>query len=298
MDTTPTQVPSFIFRGNAVAASGYLTKLDNQPIELNPDTVTVHGESSLPVIGGVSRSRIDKPVLPYPEWISYDTCETFAEGSSAGDTTVTTVRASVNNVRVMTRPSPEDYAPGVQSITFRADRLAIGVRSVYRYQSEPVFELAEPELGTMSLTRTSIDGPAAVLPLRLEFDVDLMGLGTLSALDNAFLGDQDFFNAQAPRYAGSSDDELVFSESRMPRSEHGYVITSIVKRIVLGDRIIEGNVLAEPGFGTIQFGVMLVNGYNRRISLAVVRTGSDPAGSSNFSGVDPNGIYGSRGGGG
>src|SRR6476660_9858378 len=94
--------PSFLFRGNVFASSGFLTKLDEKPIELTPDIVTVHGESTLPTIGGVSHSIIEKPNLPFPKWIQYGRCEAFAQGTGDNSTKTTQIRASVRDVRIMT----------------------------------------------------------------------------------------------------------------------------------------------------------------------------------------------------
>ena len=288
---SPRPLPQFIFRGHAVAGSGFLTRLDNQPVQLNPDVVTVHGESALPVIGGVSHSKVDKPVLAWPDWISYDSCETFAEGVTSGGRKMTTVRASVSNVRVKTRPSSGDKAPGVESFVFQADRFAIGIQSVHPLPGEASFELMQPEIGTLSLTSNFIARTPSVLPIKLEFDDVLMRLTTLSAIDKEFMQNEEFFNLHAPRFRALGL-KLVFSKSAMPRTSTGYVITSIVKRISVGDQVIEGNVLTQSGFGRIEFGNIIINGFNRRISTATIFIGSDPGGEGCCAEVCTNGSWG------
>src|ERR1700733_11112339 len=89
-------VPEFVFRGNAVASGGYLTKLDGKPVTLKPDVVTVHGESSLPGIGGISQSLVPQPVLPFAPWIRYGRCETHVEGTGDNGSKLTTLRSTVD----------------------------------------------------------------------------------------------------------------------------------------------------------------------------------------------------------
>src|SRR3954470_4344108 len=95
---------NFIYRGNAVAAGGYLTKLKGAAVKLDPKIPTVHGESSLPTIGGISHSLVEKPSLPFPDFIQYGQCSTVVEGSGDGNSKTTTLYAAVNNVRTFTSP--------------------------------------------------------------------------------------------------------------------------------------------------------------------------------------------------
>src|SRR5258708_31407071 len=73
------QPQTFLFRGNAVAAGGYLTKLKGVAIELDRQHVTVHGESNLPMIGGISHSLVQNPGLRFPPFISFNHCSTIVE---------------------------------------------------------------------------------------------------------------------------------------------------------------------------------------------------------------------------
>src|SRR5689334_8253395 len=134
-----TPVREFIFRGNAMASGGYLTVLDGKPVTLKPDVVTVHGESSLPVIGGISQSVVPQPLLPYAPWIKYGRCETHVEGTGDNGSKLTTLRSSVDHVAITTRPSPEDKLPQVREISFLADRLSLQVRSVHPLEKQPHF---------------------------------------------------------------------------------------------------------------------------------------------------------------
>src|SRR5215510_2178895 len=127
----------FLFRGNAVAAGGFLTKMKNRVLSPDASTVTTHGESCLPLIGGVSHSVVQEPNLPFPSFIRYGRCETHVQGFTAGASATTTLRASVEQINVTTSPTSDDNLPGVQSISFHADRLAIAVRSTHPMNGQP-----------------------------------------------------------------------------------------------------------------------------------------------------------------
>jgi hypothetical protein len=92
----------FVYRGTAVAAGGFLTKLNGKPQETNPNTPTTHGESCLPLVGGVSRSAVT------PNSRSRNSSDmAFVKPSCGGrvrDATVTTLTASVSKVSLRTDP--------------------------------------------------------------------------------------------------------------------------------------------------------------------------------------------------
>jgi hypothetical protein len=284
------QPGDFLFRGNAIAGSGFLTRMKGKAIAANLKKPTVHGESSLPMAGGVSRSLVRKPKLPFPEFIRYSDCETFVMGAPEGDSMVTTLRASVKNVRVATAPSPEDGVPEVALTAFEAASLSLAVRSTHPPTGEPEFEILKETQGLdMFLAVTNTSGEIARTPIRLTFDTPLLALRTLGDLDNAFLGNPDFFDQHCACFGGR--ERFTYGESRIPRTQHGYVFLPIVKQVELGDRTVEGNTLAIPGFGTISFGVMVTDQISRRISLVRIRFGSDPGGSSCLPSVETNGIW-------
>jgi hypothetical protein len=283
------QPGEFLFRANAVAAGGYLTTLNRKPVDLDEKTVTTHGESCLPLIGGVAHSLIKKPKLPFAKFIEYGPCETFLLGVNNSQTTATTLRASVRQVRVKTSPSREDNVPDVKSISFQAGRFSIEVKSIHPQEGLPHFELIRTEASDMFFVFTATSGKATTTSIRLGFDDDLISLGTVDDLDQKFLTDRKFFDAHA--YRVPTKEPPIFGKSRFPRTEQGYHFTSIVNKIFLGDREIEGNVLDQPGFGKIYFGAMLADPYSRRISMARIKMGSNPAGAANFSGIETNGIW-------
>lgn len=279
----------FLFRGNAVAAGGFLTKLNDKPILLDPTTSTTHGESCLPWTGGVSHSLVENPELKFPQFISYGGCETYAEGRHDKDQTVTTVRASVKNVRLSTSPYPPDEAPGIQSITFLAESFSLELQSFYPQTGKASFKINPAVPVGMTLVIKDTAGKESTFPVTLDFDKHLLSFSSMEELDDAFLGDRQFFEEHAYRFPCL--EKLVFGSSRIPRTPHGYVVTSFVRQIHVGNDVIPGHVLAKKGFGKIQFGMVLADSLNRRITMARVRMGSDPGGDASFSGVETNGIW-------
>jgi hypothetical protein len=262
--------------------------LNGKAVEPDANVVTTHGESSLPLIGGVSRSVV-QPKLPFPKNINYGACETFVWGRHVGDVAVTTLSATVSKVLVTTSPSPEDHVADVQSTSFQAEHLAIEVESTHPQQGQPSFQLKRAEAVGVALTVTRSSGERTSTPIQLDFDDGLMSLPTMDRLDEEFLKNRKFFDAHAPLFAGGSD--LVFGKSRLPRTPQGYLSLSIVKQVRLGSQVVPGNVLTTKGFGTISFGLMLADGYSRRFSLVRVRMGSDPGGDMGFNAVETNGIW-------
>ena len=263
--------------------------LDGKAINLNPQTVTTHGESCLPWAGGVSHSVVETPQLAFPQFISYGKCETFAEGLLDGIRTTTTVRASVNSVRLTTSPSPTDDAPDIVSFSFSAENFSLELQSFYPQDGKPSFKINPAAPVGMSLVAKARKGRDVVLPVTLNFDQHLLSLSTTEQFDELFLGNREFFDEHTSRFP--SLQKLVFGTSRMPRTPHGYIVTSFVREIRVGTEAIAGNVLARKGFGTVQFGTILADTLNRRIMMASVKMGSDPAGSAGMCGVETNGIW-------
>jgi hypothetical protein len=278
----------FIFRGNAVAAGGFLTRLNGKQLPSDRNMITTHGESSLPLIGGVSHSVV-QPRLPFGDFINYGTCETFVWGRHVGDATVTTLSASVVKVRLTTSPSPEDKVPDVQSYTFEAERITIEVESTHPRQGQPSFKITKAEASGLSLSALHPKGSRSVSPIQIEFDQALMAQVTMEQLDEQFLTNRQFFDEHAHLFP--ADYQPVFGKSRMPRTPQGYFSGSIVKQIRVGEKVTPGNVLVTKGFGTITFGRLLADEISRRISMVRVKMGSDPGGDVGFSGVETNGIW-------
>lgn len=279
----------FLFRGNAVAAGGFLTRLRDQPIALDPLTPTIHGESALPLIGGVSRSLVQAPQLRFPEFISYGKCETFAEGRYQDNQTVTTLRASVSDVRLTTSPSSWDNVPHVKAISFRADNLTLEVQSIHPQTGQPSFKITAVQPLGMHLMVVDPQDKVTPLPVKLVFDDHLLALSTMQDMDNEFLGNRQFFDEHVERFP--THEKQVFGSSRMPRTPQGYVITSFVRQIQVGSDVFHGNVVTRKGFGTIRFGVIVADPYSRRTTMALIKMGSDPGADVDLDAVETNGIW-------
>jgi hypothetical protein len=286
----PQGSPEFLFRGNAVAAGAFLTKLDGKAIAPDHKTVTTHGESSLPVIGGVSSSFIENPSLKFPQFISYNRCETFAEGYYDGDHTVTTARASVENVRLSTRPSPEDNLPEVQSTIFSASNFSLQIQSTYGpTAAEPQFKIVAAQPREMTLVARDKLGKDSPLSVTLDFDETFLACTSIQQLENEFLGTRSYFDEYISRFPALQ--KMVFGSSRIPRTSNGYLITSFVKQIRLGGEVIPGHTLARTGFGTIQFGLVMARPLNLRATMAYIKMACDPGGDASFGGSCTNGIW-------
>jgi hypothetical protein len=293
MATTPVKPQGsqeFFFRGYAVAAGGFLTSLGPATIPLDPGKATTHGESSLPLIGGVSHSFVENPELSSPAHISYNRCETFVEGRRDGDRTITTLRASVQNVRLTNSPSPTDNVPDVRSITFRASSFSIEAESISALTGGSSFKVQPAQPPDMALVITDPSGKDKILPIILEFDPHFLSLTSVEELDNAFLSNRGFFDHFV--HGIQPVEKLAFGRSKIPKTREGFVISSFVRQIRVGDDVIAGNALVRKGFGRIRFGVAIASPNTRRFTMAHIMMGSDAAGDVDFCAVEDTGIWG------
>jgi len=280
----------FFFRGYAVAAGGFLTRIGSKPVPLDRSTVTTHGESALPLSGGVSHSLVRAPQLTFPNNIQYGACETFVEGRYEGTQTVTTLLATVNDVRMTTGPSPEDNLPNVRAMSFRAGSMTLQGESVYPQTGPSTFTIHPSQPTDMALVITDSHGMDTRLPITLEFDQKTLCLPGIQELDDLFRTDRQFFERTLRCYSGPEKPE--FEKSAIPRTPRGFIVTSFVRQIRLGDEPIPGNILSRKGFGMIQFGLMLVNPFGRRFVMAHIRMGSSPGGEADFCAVEDTGDWG------
>jgi hypothetical protein len=284
------QPRQFLFRGNAVAAAGFLTRMGATKMPLDPNRVTTHGESCLPLAGGVSHSLVQKPALSSPQFISYENCETFVQGGPDGASMMTVLHASASSIRVATSPTPDDGVPNIRSIVFTAGSVSIAARSIHPPEGPPSFQLdTATQLKDLSLVVTQSSGESIATPVQAHLDKSLLAPTTMQNLDDAFLGNREFFEAHEAQFRTA--EKLVFGKSRIPRTPEGYAMIPIVNQITIGDQVIQGNVLKRPGFGTISFGVALMDEISRRITMVRIQFGSDPAGETCVCSVETNGIW-------
>ncbi len=269
----------FVFHGNAVAAEVILKSIGGQP---PPKPTQVQGQSSLPTIGGHSESLVTSSDPAFAQVFSYGECRTQADGLLKGDTAVTTLSSSVEQIRIVNRPSAGE-TPAPQPIEFRAGRLALAMRSTHPANGQAQIEFAAPPVFQ--------DLSLAGRPLRIELRSRLMSLARLSDLDHAYRTDRAFFDDCRDGFMLPDPTRPPQFGSGLPTFRDHYVVTSIVRRIVWGNQQIEGHVLSVTGFGTIYFGEMLINEYNRRVTLVRMQLGSDVDAQVSFGEGDPNGTF-------
>ena len=268
----------FIFHGNAVAAGVVLTKVGETPQD-RPSPI--HGQSSLPVIGGHSESFAPGSDPSFSEFFSYGECRTQADGVVNERGTVTTVSASVKKIRMINRPSP-DEAPDPHPIEFVAGALSLRLRSTHGLEGQPSIEFVErPKFEGMSL-----DGR----PIEVELRPQFLELTRMEDLEDRFKKDQAFFSDCRLWFMRSPRQRPPSFGKGIPRV-NGYAVSSIVRGIRWGDKVIEGHVLRLKGFGSIYFGEVLMNEYNRRLTLVRVQMGSEVELRAAFAEGDPNGTW-------
>jgi len=263
----------FVFHGNAVAAAVYLTRIgDVEQSVIHPFT----GQSSLPVIGGRSESDVPKPVIP-PELkgiVSHGAMRTKAHGVFVGKNAVTSVEASVKDVRVINAQSAS-----ASPIEFQAGTLALSMRSTHPPKGQPRIEFVE----TPDFDGLSLDGQ----PIELELNTELMRHSRFNDLEKRFRTNRAFFDS-CPFGLANPKRPLTFGK-KVPYTPGSYAICSLVRRFTWGGRTIEGHVLAQPGFGTIYFGEILLSERQRRFTMVRIQLGSRHRGAVSFSCGDPNG---------
>jgi hypothetical protein len=269
----------FVFHGNAVAAEVFLTKIGNvEQTVINPVT----GQSSLPVIGGKSESEVLTPSLPaqLANVFFYAGARTKAQGVFEGKNAVTTVEASVHDVRVTNRPAPEE-SDDLSPIEFRAGALSLSLRSTHPPKGQPRIEFAE----TPQFDGLSLNGQ----PILLELNTELMQLARWTDLEKRFRTNRGFFESCA---FGLTDPKrpLTFGKD-IPYTVGSYALCSFVRSITWGNRTIPGHVLVQRGFGTIYFGEMLVNDRERRVTMVRMQLGSQNGGQAVFAENAPNGTF-------
>ena len=264
--------------------------LNGKPISLDPGKVTTHGESSLPLIGGVSHSFVATPPLNFPDHISYAACKTDVVGRYDGNQTVTTLSASVNSVRLTTSPTPNDGLPDVQSISFHASNFSIAAESVYPLTGNSTFTIMPTQADMGLVVTDKATGKETNFQISLVFDQHILSLSTVKQLDDEFLSNRSFFDNFI--YHFPPLERLAFGTSKIPRTRQGVVITSFVKQIQVGNETIPGNVLTKKGFGTIKFGMMVISPSDRRFTMAHIKMGSDPAGDVDLCSVGDTGEWG------
>jgi hypothetical protein len=112
-------------------------------------------------------------------------------------------------------------------------------------------------------------------PVRVKLDTeDFQRYSSLYEFERMYRGDEAFFRKYHGRFRRRpARREPVFGE-RLPRVGSGYAACSIVSGIVWGDKEIDGHILRAEGFGNIYFGELLMEEYDRRLTLVRLHMGT------------------------
>lgn len=269
--------PRFIFHGNAVAAEVIIHRIGS---DRGIKASRTQGQSSLPVIGGHSESFVEKSNPEFAEVFSYGECRTLATGFVQDQSAITTVSASVRDLRMINRPSPGE-ADDLRTIEFRAGVLGVSVRSTYPRKGQARIQYDTPQIEGLSLDN---------LPIEFELRRELLEIHTMGEIEQRYRTDRAFFEDFRNAFMRRRARPAPRFGSGIPRLRH-HALTSVVRAIRWGGRRIEGHVLTKTGFGTIYFGEMLIHEYNRRLTLVRVKMGSDTDADGSFGESDPNGDW-------
>lgn len=181
---------------------------------------------------------------------------------------VTTVKCSIADVVVKNDPH-----------VFEAEQIRIKMISDHDGKdSQPRITPAEIAFGDLRLDGREIN---------VKFDTDLDDFPTLSQFEGQYQKNRDFFNKYQPGLKQPADG-CKFGDP-LPRTGAGYVVTTFVRSLVFGDDSLQGNVLPLKGFGKIHFGEVLMNAYNRRVTMVRFELGCPLQAQATAGCADPNG---------
>ena len=256
--------PRFIYRGNAVGTAGHVTK---------PEDVIlwVQGASSLPIIGGYSRSVVDR--VSYPKYLTAESVKTESNGAfSESEAAFRSIaNASARNVAV-------------------ADRLTVGTVEATLISKHPV-DGSQPSIaptGT-SISNMRLDGYPVNVTLDLEF---FTKYSTLDSLSQAYTNDDGFFKRYGSRFQSQGKLASTVKGKRQLPMVSGYVMCSIVEKIQTDHpkATVSGHVLTLPGYGIIYLGELLITSVSRRLTLLRAQLGSPITAEMACLEVEENGI--------
>jgi hypothetical protein len=260
----------FVFRGNAIPFGARVISIDGKPA---PRLLNSPAVSALAVVGGRSRGTssgsASDPAFKWGATLAESRGEVAANGNQ-----LTTVTASVASAFAKNDPIP-----------FEADLLKLTIVSDHPRTGQPSMVPKDIVFGAekgMFLNGSQI---------RVEYDRDLETFPTFATFEKQYRTDETFFRKYSSRCLRLPNaKDAVFGE-RLPRTTGGYVSTTFVRRINYGGRFINGNVLSLTGFGRVYFGEVLMNEYQRRITMVRLDMGSRMEGDAAYVEVDSNGTW-------
>ena len=264
-------VPSrFVFRGSAIPLGGRVLRIKD---DLTPQNLQSPPGSALTVAGGFCHAT--SPGSVFRDIFSWGQCVAQSEGDQKADgSQVTTLTASIQNIVA---------ANGTN--VFTAGQLKLTLTSTHPVKGQPSIVPSEVVFGGdagMSLNKQKIT---------LATDVDdFRKMSTLESFDAEFQRNDAIYKKYRGRFL-TTDGKMPEWKQPIPRVSGGYVVCSIVSSITWGTKKIDGNVLHLDGFGSIYFGEVLINEYNRRYTLVRLGMGSDVQADVAYAEGDPNGSW-------
>jgi hypothetical protein len=267
-------LPRFIFRGNAVGVGGHI----HAPEDL---IIWVQGASSLPVIGGYSRSSVDR--VSFPKYLTAARVKTQANGDfSEKDKAFRTIATS-----------------SVQKVVI-TDRLNAELLEANLISTHPL-NGGQPSIvptGT-AIKNMRLDG----FPVTVKLDLDpFIKYSTYDSLKEAYENDDAFFKRYGSRFATRPPKAKKAKVKQKSKNKTktkreipiiaGYVMCSIVDEIRTEHprAKIEGNVIILEGFGRIFLGELLITSVSKRLTLLRTKLGSPVTGDIVCAEVEDNGI--------
>jgi hypothetical protein len=260
----------FIFRGYAVPFGARVIAVNGKPA---PRLLTSPPVSALSIVGGASRGTSAGSTRdPAFKW-GATLVESRGEVGSNGNQ-LTTVTASLANISAKNDP-----------IIFEADLLKLTLVSDHPRTGQPSIVPREIVFGADK--GMLLNGK----PIRVDYDKDLEAFPTFAAFEKAYRSDEAFFKKYHSRCVRPTTAKPPVFGERLPRTTGGYVATTFVRRINYAGRNITGNVLPLTGFGRIFFGEVLMDEYQRRITMARLDMGSAMEADAACVEIDSNGSW-------
>jgi len=257
--------PRFIFHGNAMPFGGRIEAVKGQP---HFELIKGPPHSALSVVGGwsiaTSRGANHGDVFHWGATVADCKGEFRPEDGHF----ITTIKCSIADLVVKNDPH-----------VFVADQIRIKMVSDHDgTDNQPTIVPTEVVFGDMRLDRHEIT---------VHFDDDLDDFPTMSQFEGQYQNDQDFFNKYQPCLRHPAGGAKFGNP--LPRTGAGYVVTTFVRRLVWGEQVFQGNVLPLEGFGKIHFGEVLMNAYNRRVTMVRFELGCPFQAQATAGCADPNG---------